>query len=357
MSFIKNFTEKLLESEFKPISNFHSSKIIGDNTEYVGFIKQSGPISYGVVIINADLKYDYKGFYKDVLSFFSQLNKVIVTGVFVSSRVDDELLKFTENDIEDYQESLIDVRWTVDLSENRLIVRGSQPDKILDIDRLIKESFQNEAYSVGQDLNVLQQKSAEKRQALIKSSNIAATLALIIINGFIEIYTLLGGNIWDGNFIIYNGAIERVSILNGQWYRLITYMFIHGSLTHYLGNALSLYIFGQRIEKYYGKKNMLILYFVSGLFAGIFSMLLNNGMAVGASGAIFGLMAGVLTYTRVKKCSMEGFDNYLMIIFAIIGIFSGFLMDNVDNRGHIGGFISGIITSLVILRGDKNESV
>ena len=204
---------------------------------------------------------------------------------------------------------------------------------------------------------MLCQKNDEKRQALVKSSNIAVTLALIIINGFIEIYTLLGGNIWDSNFIIYNGAIERGSILSGQWYRLITYMFIHGSLTHYLGNALSLYIFGQRIEKYYGKRNMLILYFVSGLFAGIFSMLFNNGMAVGASGAIFGLMAGVLTYTRVKKHSMDGFHSYIMVIFAIIGIFSGFLMDNIDNWGHIGGFVSGIITSLVILRGDKNESI
>lgn len=357
MSFIKNFTEKLLESEFRPISNFHSSKTIGENTEYVGFIKQVGAVSYGVVIINADLKYDYKGFYKDVLSFFSQLNKVIVTGVFVSKKPDEELLKFTKNDVEDYGESLIDIRWTVDLSENKRIVNGNQPDKIMDIEKLIKASFQSEGYSTSQDLNLLQQKSAEKRQALIKSSNIAITLGLIIINGFVEIYTLLGGNLWDSNFIIYNGAIDRTSILNGQWYRLITYMFIHGSLTHYLCNALSLYIFGGRIEKYYGKKNMLILYFVSGLCAGVFSMIFNGGMAVGASGAIFGLIAGVLTYTKIKKHSMEGFDNYLMLIFAIIGIFSGFLMDNVDNWGHIGGFVSGIITSLVILRGDKNESV
>ena len=357
MSFIKNFTEKLLESEYRPVSNFHSSKTIGENTEYIGFIKQVGSISYGVIIINADLKYDYKGFYKDVLRFFSQLNKVIVTGVFVSSKPDAELLEFTENDVEDYQESLIDIRWTVDISEGKLIVKGNQPDKILDIDKLIKASFKDEGYNVSQDLNVLQQKSAEKRQALIKSSNIAITLALIIINGFIEIYTLLGGSFWDSNFIIFNGAIERTSILNGQWYRLITYMFIHGSLTHYLGNALSLYIFGGRIEKYYGKKNMLILYFASGLSAGVFSMIFNGGMAVGASGAIFVLMAGVLTYTRVKKHSMEGFDNYLMLIFAIIGIFSGFLMDNIDNWGHIGGFMAGIVTSLVILRGDKNEGI
>lgn len=357
MSFIRKFTEKLLESEYRPIANFYSSKNIGENTEHLGLIKQIGAIAYGVVIINADLKYDYKGFYKDVLSFFSQLTKVIVIGVFVSSKPDDELIDFTTNNIEDYQESLVDVRWTVDINENKLIVNGDQPDKVLELDRLIKESFHNGSYTVEQDLSVLQQQSIEKRQSQIRSRNIALTLTLIIINGFIEIYTLMGGSYWDSNFIIFNGAVNKASILSGQWYRLITYMFIHGSLTHYLGNALSLYIFGSRIEKYYGKKRMLIIYFVSGIGAGILSMLCNGGTAVGASGAIFGLMAGILTYTRVKNRSMEGFDNYLMIIFAVIGIFSGFLMDNVDNWGHIGGFITGIITSLVVLRGDKNESI
>ncbi|MDO4301516.1 MAG: rhomboid family intramembrane serine protease [Clostridia bacterium] len=357
MSFIKNFTEKLLESEYRPIANFYSSKNIGENTEHLGLIKQAGTIAYGVVIINADLKYDYKGFYKDVLSFFSQLKKVIVIGVFVSCNPQDELIKFTTNNIEDYQESIIDVRWTVDITQNKLIVNGEQPDKILEIDRLIKESFHNGGYTVSQDLNTLQQKSIEKRQKQIRSSNIALTLALIFINGAIELFSFFADLNLNGNFIINSCAVERNSIISGQWYRLITYMFIHGSLNHYLGNALSLYIFGSRIERYYGKKSMIIIYFVSGIGAGVLSMICNGGPAVGASGAIFGLMAGILTYTRVKNCSMEGFDNYLMIIFAVVGIFSGFLMDNVDNWGHIGGFITGIITSLVVMRGDKDESV
>ena len=357
MSFIKNFTEKLLGSEYRPIANFYSSKNIGENTEHLGLIKQVGAIAYGVVIINADLKYDYKGFYKDVLSFFSQIERVIVTGIFVSGNPDADLIRFTTNNIEDYEESLIDVRWIVDINENKLIVNGEQPDKILELDKLIKASFHNGGYTANQDLSVLQQQSIEKRNAQLRSRNIAMTLTLIIINGFIEIYTLMEGSYWDSNFIISNGAINKISILSGQWYRLITYMFIHGSLTHYLGNTLSLYIFGSRIEKYYGKRNMLIIYFVSGIGAGVLSILFNDGWAVGASGAIFGLMAGILTYTRVKNRSMEGFDNYLMIIFAVVGIFSGFLMDNVDNWGHIGGFIAGVIISLIILRGDKNESV
>lgn len=357
MSFIKKFTEKILELEFRPISNFYNSKIIDESAEYIGFIKQSGAISYGVVVINADLKYDYTGFYKDVLSFFRQLEKVIVVGIFVSENPDDTLLNFTSKNIEDYNESLLDIRWIADTGKGNLVVKGSQPDKILNIDKCVKSAFKEESESISNDLSQIQQKNFEKKQSLIKSSNIILTLALIIINGIIEIYTLVGGSYWDSNFIISNGAIMRDSILAGQWYRLITYMFIHGSLYHYLTNALSLYIFGSRVEKYYGRKNMLIIYFISGIFAGIASMIFNSGMAVGASGAIFGLMAGVFVYTKVKGHTMEGLDNYIMIIFVIIGILSGFLIENTDNWGHIGGFLAGILTSLVMLKGDKNESI
>lgn len=353
MSFIKNLTENLLEAEYRPIANFYDSKNIGENTEHLGLIKQAGSVAYCVVIINADKKYDYMGFYNDVLSFFEQLKKAVVIGVFVSENPDEELIEFTDNDVEDFQDSLIDVRWTVDISENKMIVNGKQPDKVMGIDSLIKNSFHDGSYTTVQDLSVLQQKSDEKRKSLIKSNNIILTLALIIINGVIELFSLYNGR---DNIIAY-GSVYKEAVFSGQLYRLITYMFIHGNITHYLGNALSLYILGSRIEKYYGKRKMLILYFASGICAGMSSSLFNGNMAVGASGAIFGLMAGILIYTKMKNRSVEGFDTYFVIVFAIMGIFSGFLFADVDNWGHIGGFISGIVVSMLMLKGEKNEGI
>lgn len=353
MSFIKNLTENLLEAEYRPIANFYDSKNIGENTEHLGLIKQSGSVAYCVVIINADKKYDYKGFYKDVLSFFEQLKKAVVVGIFVSENPDENLIEFTNVNVEDFQESLVDVRWTVDISQNKTIVNGRQPDKVMGIDSLIKNSFHDGSYTTPQDLNILQQKSDEKRRSLIKSNNIFLTLILIIVNGVIELFSLYNGR----DSIIVHGSVYKEAVFSGELYRLITYMFIHGSITHYLGNALSLYILGSRIEKCFGKKKMLILYFVSGICAGISSILFNGNMAVGASGAIFGLMAGILIYTKVKNRSVEGFDTYFVIVFAIMGIFSGFLFTDVDNWGHIGGFVSGIAVSMLMLRGEKNEGI
>lgn len=357
MFFIKNFTEKLLENEYKPIANFYSNKHIDENTEYIAFLKQIGQISYCVVVINADKKYDYKGFYKDVLSYLKQLNKAVVTGIFVTNNADNSLIEFADNDIEDYQKKIVDIRWVVDTSTNSIIVKGHQPNKILDLDVLIKKSFHNGTYAVGQDISTLIEKNEDKKCKYIKSNNIALTITLIAINGIIEIFTLIDDSLWNINSIIYNGAINRDLILSGQWYRLFTYMFIHGSLSHYIGNALSLYIFGSRVERYFGKIKMLIIYILAGLGGGILSMLLNGGLAVGASGAIFGLMAGVFTYINTKKRSMGGFDNYLIIVFVIVGILSGFMMANVDNWGHIGGFVTGVIASFIVLKGDKNEDI
>ncbi len=354
MSFIKNFTEKLLEAEYRPIANFYDNRNIGENTEHLGLIKQVGGIAYGVVIINADRKYDYMGFYKDVISFFSQLKKVVVTGIFVSKTPDEDLIKFTDNDVEDFEESLIDIRWIVDITENKIIVNGKQPNKIMDIEKLIKESFHDGSYTVAQDLRVLQKKNIEKRNSEIKSSNIWITLSLIIINGIILVIDLCG-NYFGYDTVSEYGAVSKNAVLSGEWYRLITYMFIHGGISHYLGNSLSLYILGSRVEKYYGKVNMLIIYFTAGIGAGVMSMLFNNVPAVGASGAIFGLMAGILVYTKIKNRSVDGFDNYFVIIFAIMGIFSGFLIAGVDNWGHIGGFASGIIASIILLKENKNE--
>lgn len=357
MFFIKNFTEKLLENEYKPIANFYSSKNIDENTEYIAFIKQVGQISYCVVVINADKKYDYKGFYKDVLSYLNQLNKVVVTGIFVTNSLNDQLIDFTNIDIEDYQNKLIDVRWIVDIKNNKIIVNGQQPNKILNVDMLIKTSFHNGTYAVGQDLDTLMEKSEDKRFKYIKTNNIAVTIALIIINGVIEVFNFLLGFQFGDNSIILNGGISREMILSGQWYRLLTYMFIHGSITHYVGNALSLYIFGSRVEKYFGKINMLIIYFVAGLGGGLLSMCLNGGLAVGASGAIFGLIGAVLAYTKIKNRSIGGFDTYLIVIFIIFGLLSGFMMTDIDNWGHIGGFMTGIVASFIVLKGEKNEDI
>lgn len=357
MAFIKNLTEKLLEHEYRLIPGFYNSRSVGEDTEYIGFLKQSGAMLYGIVIINADKKYDSIGFYKDAVShYFGQLRSAVTVALFVSENPAEELLSFAEQDIEDYTEDILNIIWIADTGRKKLIVKGSQPDKILELDKLINSSFDSGEYTSAQDISTLYAKTADKRKAEIKSGNIMLTYALIIINGIILVMSMIPENI-SGHDIIRDGALSRELVLSGEWYRLITHFFLHSGITHYAANALSLYIFGGRAEKYYGKLNMLVLYFISGLGSGILTIICTGTPAVGASGAIFGLMASVLMYTRVRKRSADGLDSCFMLIFTIFGILSGFLMPGVDNWGHIGGFVTGILTALFILKGESNGRV
>ncbi len=355
MAFIKNLTEKLLANEFRPIANFYDSRNIGDDTEYLGFARQIGSITYGVVIINADKKYDYKGFYKDVTSFFSRLEKVILLGIFVSAQPSHELVCFCENDIEDYQARFISIKWIADTNANELTVKGSQPDELLNIHKLVRASFGN-GYSPGSDIGVLSKKQSEIRESYIKSRKFPVTLALIIINGVILMAMELSGGSNNTDVLLRFGALEHRLIFGDlQIYRIFTHMFLHIGLMHYMANSLSLYILGSRVERYYGSIKMLCIYLISGISCGILSGLLSHSVSAGASGAIFGLMAAVFMYTKVTGRSMDGFDNYIIVLFAIIGIGSGMLMTNIDNIGHIGGFIGGLVISRLLLTGDKNE--
>lgn len=357
MAFIKNMAEALIANEFRPIKNFYSSPVIGEDTEYIGLVRQIGNIAYGIVIINADKKYDYKGFFADTLNYFSQLERVMVLGIFVSESPNEELISFCTQDIEDYQAELISIKWIADTGSKKLYVKGSQPDELLNIHKLVYASFGSGEYSPAVDIGVMKAKQKEMQNADIKSINTPITYFLIAVNGIILILMELMGGSDSTEVLLRFGAIDKELIFGElQIYRVFTSMFLHIGLMHYLANSLSLYILGTRVERYYGSFKMLVIYIFSGIVCGIASAFFGNAVSAGASGAIFGLMASTFMYTRIRNRSMDGFDNYFIILFAIIGIGSGMLMPNIDNIGHIGGFLGGLIISgIILMTGDKNE--
>ena len=134
---------------------------------------------------------------------------------------------------------------------------------------------------------------------------------------------------------------------NGDYFRLITDMFVHIGFAHIAANSLSLYILGTRSEKYFGGLLFLLIYVLSGVGASLASIMFTDNLSAGASGAIFGIMGAMLIYSIMSKKSMGDFSAYFMVIFSLISVCAGFFMNGVDNAGHIGGFITGILISVV----------
>ncbi|UZQ49748.1 rhomboid family intramembrane serine protease [Clostridium kluyveri] len=188
--------------------------------------------------------------------------------------------------------------------------------------------------------------SSEKR---IKE--VVVTYVIIALNVLVYIVTsYLSGSIMDSNLnvLVFMGAKVNFLIAKGQYYRLFTCMFLHAGIVHLGVNMYSLYMMGTFIEKVYGKFKYIIIYIISGLFSSIFSYMFSSSISVGASGAIFGLLGASLVFALKMKHSVA--REFIMNIMAIIvmNLIIGFSVANVDNFGHIGGLIGGIIITYVL---------
>jgi len=148
--------------------------------------------------------------------------------------------------------------------------------------------------------------------------------------------------------LVLLGAKVNELITQGQYYRLISAMFLHGGIVHLAVNMYSLYAIGPMVEKVYGKAKFIAIYFVAGICSSLLSYVYSPSMSIGASGAIFGLLGAVLVFA-IKSKGKTG-SAFIRSILAVIiaNIFIGMTLPGIDNFGHIGGLIGGIIISFLI---------
>ncbi len=138
-------------------------------------------------------------------------------------------------------------------------------------------------------------------------------------------------------------------------YQLVTHMFAHGGFFHILFNMYALWLFGAVLEKSWGPKKFLIFYFVCGLAAGLAqALLVSGGPAIGASGAVMGLLAAfAYTYPNVEffilPIPFPIKAKYLAMVYAAIDIFGGFSGggDNVAHFAHLGGLAMGLVLAII----------
>jgi len=151
------------------------------------------------------------------------------------------------------------------------------------------------------------------------------------------------------------GAKITSKIVNdGEWWRLIAPMFLHAGLFHLLVNMIMLWRLGANLEAAFGTIRISLIYFLSGLFGVLMSAIfLPLIMGVGASGAIYGLVGALFgDFYHNHQYIKDGKYCYLtqLIASSLIGLAIG-LFPLLDNFGHIGGWICGIVASTVFLSG------
>ncbi len=152
-----------------------------------------------------------------------------------------------------------------------------------------------------------------------------------------------------GDLILRYGAKINGNIVAGEYWRLLTPIFLHGSLPHLLINCFSLNAMGTITENIYGRKRFLAIYFIAGILGNLGSFCFSAYPAVGASGAIFGLL-GAMLYLGVKTPEFirSGFGKDILVL-AALNLAYGFSAAGIDNFAHLGGLVGGFLATGVLL--------
>lgn len=203
-------------------------------------------------------------------------------------------------------------------------------------------------------------KKNEKRSKTIekifsyKKPIITYALIAICIVIFVMMY-LFGNGSSNAETLINFGANYDLLTKNGEYHRLFTCMFLHIGIMHLLCNMYSLYIIGKEIENLFGKWKFLIIYILSGICGSLLSLAFsNNTISAGASGAIFGLLGALLYFGYYYRTYLGATIRSSVIPVILINLIIGFLNPTIDNAGHIGGLIGGILVSMLVGVPDKS---
>lgn len=169
------------------------------------------------------------------------------------------------------------------------------------------------------------------------------TYSLLAITILIYCLQFLSNQFFQIDILAIYGMKINELIDTGQVWRLITSVFLHANIAHIGFNMYALYAFGRRLERFYGHGRFLILYLISGLAGNIFSYYFTINHSLGASTSIFGLIAaeGVFIYVNKKFFPNANKALHQLIMIIIINFILG-LSPQIDNWGHLGGFIGGL---------------
>jgi len=147
-----------------------------------------------------------------------------------------------------------------------------------------------------------------------------------------------------------------------EYFRLLTYMFLHGDIQHLGNNMILIFFLGNELERFLGKGRFFFVYFFTGIVAGIVSIVYNilggNPVSsIGASGAGFGLVGAVICVLLANRKQWGSAVVKRVILFAAISLYAGFSEQGIDNAAHVGGFAAGVVVTafLIWIRRRRDE--
>lgn len=186
-------------------------------------------------------------------------------------------------------------------------------------------------------------------QAYYERHKVTATL--ILINVMMGLVVLGSGGFTINNLISWGALNPYYVRVEGDWYRIVTSMLLHGSLFHLLMNMYVLYYIGGFMERILGPLKYTLMYVFAGVFASLLVVFVGNinAVTVGASGSIFGIMGGLFLMTYVKSSWLDPQTIKSIRFITGLNLVLTILIPSISVEGHLGGLIAGLILFYVLV--------
>ena len=153
------------------------------------------------------------------------------------------------------------------------------------------------------------------------------------------------------------GATGVVPWQDGQWWTLVTAIYLHGGLLHIVFNVLWIRQLGPAVEELYGPSRLVVIFTVAGAVGFLASNLLVYDFTIGASGSVFGLLGALVAFGQKRGGTFGAMVLKQYGQWALVLLVLGFLMPGVNNVAHVGGFVGGFLAGLTLaLAEHRSES-
>lgn len=288
---------------------------------------------------------------KQLADFTSQVKMYFYKEGIVTIKIMNLIITTLTNQSFSLLEEDMDV-WFIDPIHCRLLVFENQPADYFGIKKELEKSIAFSEPSIIQTI-----------KNFISPCNFILVLLIVLSYFVISFLDYTNGM----NDFQEKGALSWYPVIElKQYYRLLTYLFLHADFSHLMNNMFLLLFIGTYLELAVHKLKYLVIYFASGILAGLTSVLYNYlefkrlpsfetvayqlPYSIGASGAVFGVV-GAFAYIVIRnKGKLEGISSKRMLLFVFLSLYGGFTSAGIDNAAHVGGLLSGFFFAIILYR-------
>ncbi|MCM1289001.1 MAG: rhomboid family intramembrane serine protease [Clostridium sp.] len=298
---------------------------------------------------------------KKIREPFLSMSYESVAAINIVSTSDMELVKEVFCECKNY--------WVYDKKENRLVIFEEQPVDFFGFKRIVENHINKLDEGVVQFKEAAKKRKTKSAKAVWRKKrwtkstimqHITITGIIIIINALVYIITAVRGNVYSAAYMLgCGGSCAENVILDREYYRLFTSMFLHFGFAHIFSNMFSLFVIGYVLEPRMGKVRFAVVYILGGLAASVTSLIYHwsteaYAVSAGASGAVYAMLGAYIVIMYLHD--RAHFDPLRILLVLLMPLLSAFRDVEIDNAAHIGGLVAGIVLTLLIEKLWKRKS-